>query len=123
LSREEVKDDYDPQLTDEERRFFELVHPASGIKGLVWGRPHLREQDVEAQPGECYACIFFPKVDKLGPARVTLHDIRATASRTAEGALARFKDNHVNDEHPWESYVDAGWKVRKIRLVDAGDPE
>jgi hypothetical protein len=102
-------------------KWYELIHPGS-CRGVIDREPKYREQDAFAQPGECYAVVFFPKLDFLAPASMDWPRTRETIASTPEFAIARFMDGIKRGE-TWATYQDGGHKVRRIQLVDLGDPE
>lgn len=101
-------------------RFYELTHPG-GPKGLLTEKPVERKQDDIAQPVEMYAVVFFPRLDRLGPAAIYPR-VWETLARTPEAAIAKFLDSLVPGEK-WETYADAGHRVRKVIIADRGDAE
>lgn len=106
-------------LTAEEREYYRLVHPG-GPGGLMLEKPGLREQDAEFEPGEFYAVVFFPKIGGLGPASAHFPSTITTLSNSPEAAIVKFMDGILQGE-TWETYHDAGHRVRKVRVTDLGD--
>lgn len=106
-------------MAETETKFYELVHPG-GPKGLVTREPAMREQDETAKEIDGYAVVFFPKLDVLGPAKIWFRDIQETFSQTPEAAKAKYMDG-IKLGETWETYEDAGHRLRKVRVVDLGD--
>ena len=103
-----------------EHKLYELVHPGAP-RGIFTEEPKLREQDKEALPTEGYVVCFFPKLDCLGPATLGWYDVMSSFSQTPEAAIAKFMDR-IRQGEKWETYADAGHKVRRVRVIDLGDP-
>ena len=99
--------------------FTEMVHPGAPT-GLIGGCLQMREQDEIFEPAEYYAVVFFPRVDFLGPATAKWPSVLDTISNSPEASITKFMDRIVKSES-WESYAEAGHKVRKILISDLGD--
>jgi hypothetical protein len=108
-------------LEDESGKFYALVHPG-GPKGITSRKPEMRRQDAEALPAEGYAVVFFPKLTTFGQAMMNFPRISETFSQTPEAAIVKFMDGIIKSEK-WETYFDAGHRVRKVRVIDLGDAE
>jgi hypothetical protein len=108
-------------MSEEQNRFWQLVHPGAP-RGLVCKEPEFREQDAEALPVEGYAVIFFPKISGLGRATMAFYSAERTFSQTPEAAITKFLDG-LSKGQTWETYADAGHKVRRVKMIDLGDPE
>jgi hypothetical protein len=100
--------------------FYQLVHPGGPV-GVVKEKPNMKEQDSEFEPAVFYAVVFFPKIDSLGPATFYQTKIH-TLSQSPEAAKMKFMDGILKGE-TWETYEDAGWRVRKVQISDLGDAE
>lgn len=100
-------------------KFYELVHPG-GPGGLVLRKPRMRKQAKRFKAVEFYAAVFFPKITGIGNAH-GWHLID-TLSQTPEAAKAKYLDGICKGE-TWATYEDAGWKIRKVKISDLGDPE
>lgn len=110
-------------MTDDPKKFYALIHPGAP-GGVVTKEPEMREQDAEFEPSDYYAVVFFPKITGIGKAQVWFHQIAPTISCSPEAAKAKFMDRpkSVKEALSWEQYEEAGWKIRKIRISDLGDP-
>lgn len=108
-------------MTDESRKFYELVHPG-GPRGLVLEEPKMQEQDKEFEPGVFYAVIFFPKITGIGKATGQWPRIMDTLSNSPEAAKTKFMDG-ISKHESWQTYVDAGHKIRRVKITDLGDAE
>ncbi len=106
---------------DGSSKFFELVHPG-GPKGILQGEPKMREQDKSARDGEGYVVCFFPRITGIGAANLNYPGALETFSQTPEAAVMKFMDRIKRGEK-WETYRDAGHRVRKVKIVDLGDAE
>lgn len=107
--------------SNETQKFWALVHPG-GPRGIVHKEPKMQEQDQFALPTEGYAVAFFPKIDCLGPAMLSWPRVEQTFSQTPEAAIAKFMDGIVKGEK-WETYQEAGHRVRRLCVTDLGDAE
>ena len=104
----------------EAHKFYELVHPG-GWKGLLTRKPRMKKrQDRRAKSLEAYVAVFFPKITGLGPAGIQHYDIANRIARTPEAAKVKYLDGIIKGEK-WETYADAGWKIRKVKIIDLGD--
>ena len=103
----------------EDEKFYALVH-AGGPGGVLRRKPRMRKQDKRAQSAEMYAVVFFPKITGIGKAMIWPNDIAQTLANTPETAIARFMDKIAKSE-TWETYHDAGHRVRKVKVMDLGD--
>lgn len=103
-----------------ETKFYELVHPG-GPSGVVLKKPRMKKQAKHFKSGEFYAAVFFPKITGIGDALLGWR-LMETLSHTPEAAKAKYMDRIVKSE-TWETYEDAGWKIRKVKVSDLGDPE
>jgi hypothetical protein len=101
-------------------RFWEL-HPDGGaVKGIIQKEPKMRKQDKKFRPGEFYAVVFFPKITLIGKAGAHFHEVSNTISQSPDAAKTRFMDG-IKQGEKWETYVKAGHRIRKVRVVDLGD--
>jgi hypothetical protein len=102
-------------------KFFQLVHPGAP-RGIVRSRSGLkmRKQDRRAKSDEMYAVVFFPKITGIGKAQIGFYSLRDTLSATPEAAKARFMDGIARGEK-WETYHDAGHRIRRVKVIDMGD--
>ena len=104
----------------EDAKFYQLVHPG-GFTGLLTRKPRMKKgQDRRAKSLEAYVAVFFPKITGLGPATVWGHDVSARIAQTPEAAKVKYMDGLAKTE-TWETYADAGWRIRKIKIVDLGE--
>lgn len=69
---------------------------------------------------EGYAVVFFPRITGIGEATLGFPTVWETLSQTSEAAIAKFLDRIAKGQ-TWETYADAGHKVRKVRIDDMGD--
>ena len=102
-------------------KFYALVHPGGPRGGVIATakRPmRRRKQDRRAKAFDGYAVIFFPKITNLGKARIS-QMVWNTLAQTPEAAISKFMDGMKGET--WETYHDAGHRVRKVRLSDLGD--
>lgn len=107
-------------------KFYELIHPG-GPGGLFKEegqdgkklRMKRQKQDKEFKTYEGYMVVFFPKITGIGPAHIFNTDVH-TLSNSPEAAKAKYMDRITKGEI-WETYADAGWRIRKIRISDLGD--
>ena len=106
-------------MSDALKNFTELDLKKHGVGGLVKGRLRERKQDRRAKPLEMYAVAWFPKYTRLGPARLTHWQAIPSMAHTPELAIAKFLDGTPNK---WDSLYEAGWRVRRVKLSDIGDP-
>ena len=101
-------------------KFYALIHPG-GPGGLVAGKPRMKKkQDRRAKSLEAYVAVFFPKITGIGPATVWGHNVADRAAQTPEAAKVKYLDGLAKGE-TWETYADAGWRIRRIKIVDLGD--
>ena len=106
---------------NEGHKFWALVHPGAA-RGIVTEEPKFKEQDAEAAPMDGYAVVFFPKITVVGNASLDYPRVKDTLSQTPEAAIAKFMDE-LAKSCKWETYHDAGHRVRKVRIIDLGDAE
>lgn len=106
-------------MAEEARKFYELVHPGAP-GGIVLEKPEMQEQDAEFEPEELFVVVFFPKITGIGPARVWFHKIHGTLAQSPEAAKMRFMDG-IKQGEKWETYADAGHRIRRVKIVDLGD--
>jgi hypothetical protein len=108
-------------------KFSALDPKKHGVGGIIRGKIREKEQDRAFEPcDELYAVVFFPRIENLGPAVIWSSTLKETLSHTPATAIAKFMDRGAspNDEfETWESYAEAGWKVRRLKIADLGDPE
>lgn len=103
-----------------EKKFYSLSHKKHGIGGCQYTEPKPRKQDKRFTHGIAYAVVFFPKY-KLGSGRaIWWNACKESIAQTKEAAIAKFMDSIAKGEK-WETYKNAGWKVRKIKITDMGD--
>lgn len=95
-----------------------MVHPGAP-RGLLDKKPEPRPQDKEARPAELYCVAFFPKIN-IGSADINFYSLDRTLSQSPETAVAKFMDGMAKDQK-WETFSDAGHRVRKVRIIDLGD--
>lgn len=105
-------------------KFYQLVHPGGpgglGHDGLEEMR--MREQDEQALPATLYAVCFFPRITNLGKAQLNFYPLHNTLAQSPEAAITKYMDSMAPGQ-TWESYYDAGHRVRKICVTDLGDAE
>jgi hypothetical protein len=101
------------------QKMWALVHPGAP-GGVVLRKPRRRKQDKRATAADMYAVVFFPRIDVLGKARVGFYEVRGTLSNSPEAAKTRFMDGIAKGEK-WETYAEAGHRVRRVRISDMGD--
>lgn len=106
-------------MREKASKFYQLVHPG-GPGGLLTTKPKLRKQDKRAKSKEGYAVVFFPKITQLGAAAIWHREVAETFSQSAEAAQAKFMDG-IKQGETWETYHDAGHRVRRVRVIDLGD--
>jgi hypothetical protein len=106
-------------VSSDPNKFWALVHPG-GPGGIVTEEPRFREQDETAAPTELYAVVFFPKITGIGDASIAWPAVKRTLAQTPHAAVVKFMDGIAKSER-WETYQDAGHRIRKVRLVDLGD--
>ena len=78
-----------------------------------------REQDAEFPAEEMYCVVFFPRVAGM-PTAVSPYMLQSTAASTPEKAKMLFVGG-LGGDAGWDEYAEAGWKVRKVRVIDLGD--
>ena len=105
--------------TADENKFWALVHPGAP-GGVVREKPEMRQQDAEAEPVEMYAVVFFPKITGIGPAALNFYGLQGTLSNSPEAARVRFMDRMAAGQK-WETFSEAGHRIRKVRVTDLGD--
>ena len=66
--------------------------------------------------------IFFPKITGLMKASVDFYGLHKTLSQSPEAAIAKFMDS-IKQGETWDTYQDAGHRVRKVKISDLGDAE
>ncbi len=104
----------------EDAKFYELIHPG-GYKGYLTRKPRMKKrQDRRAKSLEAYVAVFFPKITGIGPATVWRHNVSERMGQTPEAAKMKYMDGICKGE-TWETYEDAGWRIRRIKIVDLGD--
>ncbi len=99
------------------KKFYSLDHKKHGIGGVTSIKPARRKQDAKAKSSIRYAMVFFPKIDGIGPATLDW-DVKLTMR--PESADVVFMDNIARDDD-LKTYKSAGWRLRKIKLIDMGD--
>ena len=102
-------------------KFYELVHPG-GPRGYVLKKPRRQKQDKKFEPGTFYAVIFFPKITGIGKASANWPRVMETLSQSPEAAISKFMDG-IKQGETWETYQDAGHRVRQVKISDLGDAE
>ena len=102
-----------------EQKFYALVHPGAP-GGIVLKKPRARKQAKRAKSEEMYCVVFFPKITGIIEATVNFYGIRTTMANTPEAAKVFFMDRIAKGEK-WETYHDAGHRIRKVRVIDLGD--
>ncbi len=102
-----------------DKRFYALIHPG-GPGGLVLEKPEMREQDEKFESDDFYAVVFFPKITGIGNACLHYTALTETLANSPEAARVKFMDRIAKKEK-WETYVDAGHKIRRIQIIDLGD--
>lgn len=100
-------------------KFYALIHPGAP-KGVLRDKPRRRAQDKRAISAYGYVVVFFPKITGIGKAEMSWCSTERTLSQTPEAAIAKKMDGIAKGEK-WETYHDAGWRVRRVRLTDLGD--
>lgn len=90
-----------------------------GISGVFTSPPRLRKQDGRARPLVMFACVFFPRLKQLPPASIYGHDVNHRMAHSAKAAILKFMDGKPKTD-TWAQYVRAGWKVRRVKLIDMG---
>ena len=108
-------------MDEGEGKFWELIHPG-GIRGVVLEKPEMQEQDAEFEPGEFYAAVFFPKITGIGKASALWPRTVDTLSNSPKAAKVKYLDG-IKKGETWETYADAGWRIRKVRVIDLGDAD
>ena len=106
-------------MPETEAKYFELIHPGAP-RGIVTRKPRLKKQDKRFKPGEFYAVVFFPKITGLGPATAKFPSLMETLAQSPEAAITKFLDK-IAQSQTWETYYDAGHRVRKVKVMDLGD--
>lgn len=104
-----------------ERKIYGLDPKKHGIGGALLTKPTRRKQDRRAKPLDGYAVVFFPKINGIGPASIWHSSSVETISQTPATAIAKHMDGILKGE-TWATYQRAGWRVRKIRITDLGEP-
>lgn len=79
-----------------------------------------REQEKEFPPEEMYCVVFFPRVSGMPTVVIYPYMLQSTAASTPEKAKMLFVGG-LGGDAGWDQYAEAGWKVRKVRVVDLGD--
>lgn len=95
-----------------------LNRDVHGIGGITAGDVEPREQDIQAEECVGHMVVFFPKFTKIGKAAIWKSNID-TFSNSPEAAKTKFLDS-LADGEDWDKYEAAGWKIRRVRVVDAG---
>jgi hypothetical protein len=108
-------------MSKSKHKFWELRHPGA-LRGVLPEEPAFREQDATAEPVEHYAVVFFPKITGIGHADLRWPSVLETLSRTPDAAICKFLDRLVHGKK-WETYHDAGHRVRRVLITDLGDAE
>lgn len=101
-------------------RLYQLHPDGGGPGGVVLRKPRPRKQDRRAQSAEMYAVIFFPKITGIGKAHVHFYGVHESLAQSPEAAKVKFMDR-IRKGEKWETYAQAGHRVRKIKIVDMGD--
>lgn len=101
-------------------RFYELHPDGGGPRGLVTFKPKRRKQDRRAKPIEMFAVIFFPKISGIGKATMYFYAVDGTLAQSPEAARVKFMDR-IKQGEKWETYAEAGNRIRRVRLIDLGD--
>jgi hypothetical protein len=99
-------------------KFYKLDAKKHGMGGLITTPPTRRKQDRRARPLEGYTVAFFPKINGIGPAYIHHHDF--LISKTPKAAITKYMDR-LAPTCTWAQMSAAGWKVRKIKVMDLGD--
>ena len=117
------KDDRSPvaakRVTTLIKNLYELDPKEHGMRGLLSGRPRAQKQDHRAIAFEGYAVVFFPKITGIGKSKLYFYCLE-TLSNTPEAAKTKFMDRIAPGEK-WETYANAGHRVRRIKATDQGD--
>ena len=100
-------------------KYYKLIHPG-GPRGFLLEKPKRRKQDKKFKSAEFYAVVFFPKITGLGEASARWPNTISTISNSRKAAIVKFMDGITAGE-TWETYYDAGYRVRKINITDLGD--
>ncbi len=104
----------------EDSKFYQLVHSGS-YSGVLTRKPWMKKkQDRRAKALEAYVAVFFPKITGIGPATIWGHNVSERIGQTPEAAKVKYMDGLAKDT-TWETYADAGWCIRKIKIVDLGE--
>lgn len=110
-------------IKDGKKRWYELDPKKHGIAGLTKHFPKKRKQDRRALPWEGYVVEFFPQYRLGWKAQLGFNSAIETLSKTPEAARVRYADSIGGAEHPakkWDTYYQAGHRVRRVRLIDLG---
>lgn len=76
----------------------------------------MRKQDKKFPTEIFYAAVFFPKIKDM-KTHCAPYIIRETSAYTAAKAKALFLARTIGG---WKKYQSAGWKIRKIKIMDMG---
>ena len=102
------------------KKYSVLDHKKHGVGGLIKGALRERKQDKKAKSTEMYAVVFFPKIHGIGKANMGFFSIARSIANSPEAAIAKFMDEIKRGEK-WETYHDAGHRVRRVKIMDMGD--
>lgn len=100
-------------------RFYSLDHKKHGVGGVSTVKPTKRKQDRRALSSVRYAMVFFPKVHGIGVA--TLGWDTPLVHRRETAPVVFMDGIGVREGETLKQYEDAGWRLRKIKIVDLGD--
>lgn len=101
-------------------KYYALIHPGAP-RGFLFKKPRVRKkQQKRFESGFFYAVIFFPKITGIGNASANFPRTTETLSQSPEAAISKFMDG-IKQGETWETYHDAGHRVRKVKVTDLGD--
>lgn len=104
----------------DDSKFYQLVHPG-GPGGFMMKKPRIRKQDKRFKSAEFYAVVFFPKITGIGKASASWPKTINSLSNSPQAAIAKFLDG-IKKGETWETYEDAGHRVRRVKIMDLGEP-
>lgn len=99
-----------------------LPEKGSGrLGGLLIKKPKLRKQDRRAKAVEMYLVAFFPRFTGIGRAAIWHTQAAHDLASSPETAIAKHMDC-MAAEHTWDKARKAGWRLRRVKIIDMGDP-